>query len=269
MKRLLAIGHTDLRLFLKHKSAYVWFFVMPLAFVYIMGFANRGPGDPYNRTPPGVRSRTKTRIFSGGFFSMNSVHRTCGCWIRPTASLPRASSAFPPISPARFHRGNRARCCSSKRDASAQADAALIELRLVRALISMNGHLLETVTATNEPGTISEGKLREIMAAAESGDFERAICRTKARAVRLQLFAAGKSCHVPDDESADLRRRERVRGAAQRGHQTAHGLPGNAPGTCHGKNLRPHAAWVGADSFFPRGGKISISRQPRRESARL
>ena len=52
-----------------------------------------------------------------------------------------------------------------KRDASGEADAALIEVRLVRALIAMNGHLLEAATATNEPGTISETKLREIMAA--------------------------------------------------------------------------------------------------------
>jgi len=33
MKRILDIGHMDLRLFLKHKSAYVWLFVVPLAFV--------------------------------------------------------------------------------------------------------------------------------------------------------------------------------------------------------------------------------------------
>jgi ABC-2 type transport system permease protein len=51
-----------------------------------------------------------------------------------------------------------------KRDASGQADAALIEVRLVRALIAMNGHLLEAATAAKEQGTISECKLREIMA---------------------------------------------------------------------------------------------------------
>ena len=44
MKRLLAIGHTDLRLFLKHKSAYIWFFVMPLAFSF-----NHGLRQPRSR----------------------------------------------------------------------------------------------------------------------------------------------------------------------------------------------------------------------------
>ena len=52
MKQICDIGHTDLRLFLKRKSAYVWLFAMPLAFVYFMGFANRGPGVPSNRKPP-------------------------------------------------------------------------------------------------------------------------------------------------------------------------------------------------------------------------
>ena len=42
MKHILDIGHTDLRLFFKHKSAYVWLFAVPLAFVYFMGFASRG-----------------------------------------------------------------------------------------------------------------------------------------------------------------------------------------------------------------------------------
>jgi ABC-2 type transport system permease protein len=52
-----------------------------------------------------------------------------------------------------------------KRDGSAEADAALIEVRLVRALIAMNGHLLEAATATNSPGTLTEEKLRAVMAA--------------------------------------------------------------------------------------------------------
>ncbi|MGP8198186.1 MAG: ABC transporter permease [Limisphaerales bacterium] len=163
MKRLLAIGHTDFRLFLKHKSAYVWFFVIPLAFVYIMGFSNQGPGDPYNRKPPVFIENEDTnylgRIFLDELSSQNmwlldpTNRETAARVIRIPADFTSKVSSREPCN-----------VLFLKRDASAQADAALIELRLVRALISMNGHLLETVTATNEPGTISEGKLREIMA---------------------------------------------------------------------------------------------------------
>jgi ABC-2 type transport system permease protein len=40
------IGHNDLRLFLRQKSAVVWLVLMPVAFIYFMGFAVRGPGGP-------------------------------------------------------------------------------------------------------------------------------------------------------------------------------------------------------------------------------
>jgi ABC-type multidrug transport system permease subunit len=163
MKRLLAIGHTDLRLFLKHKSAYVWFFVMPLAFVYLMGFSNKGPGDPYNRTPPVLIENEDTnflgRIFLDELSSQNM-------WLlSPTNREPAGRVIrIPADFTSRVLSREQTKVRFLKRDASAQADAALIELRLVRALIAMNGHLLEAATAANEPGTISEGKLREIMA---------------------------------------------------------------------------------------------------------
>src|SRR5438874_4267876 len=51
MKRILHIGHTDLRLFLRRKSSYLWLFVMPLIFIYLMGFSNHGPDAAGNRRP--------------------------------------------------------------------------------------------------------------------------------------------------------------------------------------------------------------------------
>jgi ABC-2 type transport system permease protein len=51
-----------------------------------------------------------------------------------------------------------------KRDGSAEGDAAIIEVRLVRALIAMNSHLLEAATQTNAPSTITEDQLRVAMA---------------------------------------------------------------------------------------------------------
>jgi ABC-type multidrug transport system permease subunit len=163
MKRLLAIGHTDLRLFLKHKSAYVWFFVIPLAFVYIMGFANRGPGDPYNRTPPVLIENEDTnflgRIFLDELSSQNM-------WLLSPTNRESAARVIriPADFTSKVLSREETRVRFLKRDASAQADAALIELRLARALIAMNGHLLEAATATNAPGTITESKLREVMA---------------------------------------------------------------------------------------------------------
>lgn len=163
MKRILDIGHTDLRLFLKHKSAYVWLFVVPLAFVYFMGFANRGPGDPYNRTPPVLIENADTNFLGRIFLDELSAQKmwllsptnreTAARVIRIPAGFTDNALQFKPT-----------KLQFLKRNDSGEADAALIEVRLVRALIAMNGHLLEAATQTNAAGTFTEAQLRDLMA---------------------------------------------------------------------------------------------------------
>jgi ABC-type multidrug transport system permease subunit len=163
MKRIFDIGHTDLRLFFKHKSAYIWLFVVPLAFVYIMGFAARGPGKAYNRTPP-VLIENADRNFLGKIF-LDEL-RAQDMWllsptnkeaaarvIRVPADLTDNALQLKPTQ-MQFLKG----------EDSGEADTALIEVRLVRALIAMNGHLLEAATQTNTGATFTEAQLREIMA---------------------------------------------------------------------------------------------------------
>ena len=65
MNRILDIGHNDLRLFLRKKSAYVWLFVMPMAFVYFMSFINREANDPSNRPHTDTQPQSRPRHQSG------------------------------------------------------------------------------------------------------------------------------------------------------------------------------------------------------------
>jgi ABC-type multidrug transport system permease subunit len=129
-----------------------------------MGFASRGPGDPYNRTPPVLIQNEDTNFLGRIFLDELSSQKM---WLlNPTnresaARLLRIPADFT----SRVLSQEQTKVRFLKRDASGEADAALIEVRLVRALIAMNGHLLEAATATNAPGTISESKLRQIMAA--------------------------------------------------------------------------------------------------------
>jgi ABC-2 type transport system permease protein len=163
MKRILDIGHTDLRLFFKHKSAYIWLFVMPLAFVYFMGFANRGDGKPYNHTPPVLIENADTNFLSRVFLDELSAQNmwlldptnreTAARVIRIPANFTDNAQQLKPTKLQFLNRGD-----------SGEADAALIEVRLVRALIAMNGHLLEAATQTNYTGSFTEAQLREIMA---------------------------------------------------------------------------------------------------------
>ena len=164
MNHVLDIGHTDLRLFLKHKSAYVWLFVMPLAFVYFMGFAIRGPGDPSNRKPPLLIENEDTNFLGRIFLDELGAQ---GMWLLSPTNRETAARGL--RIPAAFtsnalHRA-QTKLQFSQREGSAEADAAIIEVRLVRALIAMNGHVLEAAMRPGASNTITEAALREVMAA--------------------------------------------------------------------------------------------------------
>jgi ABC-type multidrug transport system permease subunit len=164
MKRILDIGHNDLRLFLRNKTSFIWLFVMPFAFVYFMGFASRGPGNPYNRNPPVLVENSDPdflgRVFmdelgAQGMWLLSPTNREAAArGIRIPSTLTSNALARQPTKLEFF-----------KRDGSAETDAVLIEARLVRALIAMNGHILEAVTRGSESNALSEAGLREVMAA--------------------------------------------------------------------------------------------------------
>ncbi len=164
MKRIADIGHTDFRLFMKSRSSYVWLFALPLAFVYFMGFAARGPGDPYNRTPPVVIENQDTNYLAKIFLEELSSQKM---WLLDPTNRESASRLIrvPADFTSRVLALEQSKIEFLRRDTSEEADAALIELRLVRALIAMNGHLLEAATQTNGGSAITEDKLRAVMAA--------------------------------------------------------------------------------------------------------
>lgn len=161
MNRILAIASTDLRLFLKRKASYVWLFVVPVMFIYFMGFAARGPGEAYNRTPP-VRVENADTNFLGRLLldEMGSQHM----WLlSPTNKETPVSTIEVPTNLTE----NAQQLQSTKlrlrpQDGANEADSLLIEARLVRALVSLNGHLLESYAANQ--GQITEAGLRQTMA---------------------------------------------------------------------------------------------------------
>ena len=135
MKRIFDIGHNDVRLFLKSKSAYIWLFAVPLAFVYFMGFANRGPGNPYNRKPP-VLVENHDPSFLGRIF-LDELG-TQGMWLLDPTNRESAARSIriPTNFTSQVLRGEQSKIGFFKRDGSAESDAAIIEVRLVRALIA-------------------------------------------------------------------------------------------------------------------------------------
>ena len=163
MRHILDIGHNDLRLFLKWKTGYIWLFAVPLAFVYFMGFANRGPGDPYNRRPS-VLVENQDPNFLGRIF-LDEMDAQGMNRVDPNN---RQSARRGIRIPADFTRSvldrRQTKVQFFQTEGSAEADAVLIEARLVRALVAANGHILEAVTDPNNPGPLTEARLRAIMA---------------------------------------------------------------------------------------------------------
>lgn len=164
MKRILDIGHNDLRLFLRNKTSFIWLFVIPFAFVYFMGFASRGPGNPYNRNPP-VLVENLNPDFLGRIF-MDELGAQ-GMWLLSPTNREAAARGIriPSDLTSNALAQRQTKLEFFKRDGSAETDAVLIEARLVRALIAMNGHILEAVTRAGGSNTLSESGLREVMAA--------------------------------------------------------------------------------------------------------
>jgi ABC-type multidrug transport system permease subunit len=162
MKRILDIGHTDLRLFLKRKSAYVWLFVVPFAFIYFMGFASRGPGDPSNRKPPVMIENQDTNFLGRIFLDELGAQ---GMWVLSPTNKETASRGIriPEDFTSKVLNREQSKVEFFKREGSQEADAAIIEVRLVRALIAMNGHILEVATRTNSAGVLTDKKLRAVM----------------------------------------------------------------------------------------------------------
>ena len=162
MNLVLALGHNDLRLFLRNRASFAWLFVMPLVFVYFMGFANRGPGSPSNPRPTVVVENADTGFLGGSFLEI------LGDQGLNVVEPARAGNAKRGIRiPAGFTdavlAGKQAKLEFEKVLGSDVAAAALVEIRVLRAVIALDSHLLEHATGSGGSPPTAEA-LRAIRA---------------------------------------------------------------------------------------------------------
>lgn len=162
MRHILDIGHNDLRLFFKKKSSFIWLFVVPLTFVYFMSFVSKGAADPLNHRPSVLIQNADTN-FLGRVF-LDELGSQGLRIIKPTDG---GSAARGIRIPADFTekalQRKEARVQFFKRSSADEADAAIVEARLVRALIALNGHVLQAATGTNT--VLNERQIRTAMSA--------------------------------------------------------------------------------------------------------
>lgn len=164
MRRILDIGHNDLRVFFKSKTAYVWLFAVPLAFVYFMGFANRGPGAPANPRPPLLVENRDTN-FLGRVF-LDELGAQGMAIVDPTnRAAAERGLRIPADFTQRVLNRQQAKVEFFETEGSGAGNAAMIELRVVRALIAINSHVVEVATRGGASGLTNEAAFRAVMSA--------------------------------------------------------------------------------------------------------
>ncbi len=144
MKRILDIGHNELRLFFKSRTAYVWLFLVPTAMVYFLGAVARGPGDPYNHRAAVAIDNLDTNFLSRAFLGTLTNQ---GIKIVALTNAPRGIR-IPRDFSRRLLAGQPAEVSLFGKSDGDDADAMLVNLRLTRALIQINSALFEAAAGT-------------------------------------------------------------------------------------------------------------------------
>lgn len=164
MRAILTIGHNDLRLFLRNRASLVWLFVMPLAFVYFMGFANRGPGGPASPRPTVWLDNADPGFLGVAFLDELGAQglRVVGV---TNASEARRGLRIPTNFTAEVLAGRQSKVEYVAAGGTADPAAVLVEVRVARALVALNSLLLEQATsrggATLNAETLSTLRARE------------------------------------------------------------------------------------------------------------
>jgi ABC-type multidrug transport system permease subunit len=153
MRSIFTIGHNDLRLFLRDRSSYIWLFVIPTVFVYVMGFAARGRPDPSNPRPAVLIDNRDAGFFGRIFLEELGVQDVQ--MVAPeNAGQAKRGIRIPSDFTARVLAKQKVKVEFFKLAGSDDQTAALVELRLVRALVALNAHLIENaVTQGGAPPT--------------------------------------------------------------------------------------------------------------------
>lgn len=162
MRAILTLGHNDLRLFLRSRMAPVWLFLVPLAFVYFLGFANRGPGAPSDPKPP-VLVENQDAGFLGRLF-LDELGAQ-GMAVVDPARRGRAGRGIriPADFTARVSQGETVRVEFFRVNDAVTGEDALVELRLLRAVMAMNAHLIELVSRYGRTAVTNEWAWRSVL----------------------------------------------------------------------------------------------------------
>jgi ABC-type multidrug transport system permease subunit len=157
--------------------SYVWLFAMPLLFIYFMGFANRGPGDPANPQPAVLIENLDTN-FLGGLLIEELGAQGLRALPPDQAKDAERGIRIPADFTARALSGEGGKVGLFEAGSARSGEGAMVELRLLRAVIAMNSHLLSAAVAAGSGSVPDEPGVRA--------------ARTGPATVRLEARFAGR-----------------------------------------------------------------------------
>ncbi|MCF7668198.1 MAG: ABC transporter permease [Verrucomicrobia bacterium] len=161
MRNIRLIAANDLRQFLGQPANYIWLFVLPLTFIFFMGNAMKGPGQPGNARPTVLIDNQDT-----GFLGDIFLEELDAQGMNLIRENERDSAERTIVIPTDFTRRIQARepvdITFSKSDNSSLQSALLIEARLIRALVAINSHLVEASATLQTNAPMTETALRAI-----------------------------------------------------------------------------------------------------------
>jgi ABC-2 type transport system permease protein len=157
MNRALVIARNDLRVFLKNKAAYFWLFGSPFLFAFFIGMANRGPGDPANPRPS-----LAIENLDAGFMGILFIEELGGQGLNviQATNNPARRIRIPSDFTSNVLAGKPVKVEMVQRAGTGEEAAAMIELRVFRAMVALNGHLVEQ---GETPGPPTEARLRAVL----------------------------------------------------------------------------------------------------------
>lgn len=164
MRNVFLIGFFDLKVLLKDKTAFVWLLLMPLVFVGFIGLANRGgDGEPRNPNPKVLVDNLDTGFM--GTLMLEALGAR-GMWLAGEEDRDEVERGItiPENFTEKVLATEQVKIGFFKTEGSGGAPAAMIEVRLVRALVALNAALIEFVM--DNPGAEpTESELRALLEA--------------------------------------------------------------------------------------------------------
>ncbi len=190
MSKVLHIGISSLRIFLRDKSSYIWLVLMPLVFAYFMGFAAGGPRDPANARPE-VFIENHDSGFMGELF-LETLGKQ---GLRPVGEKRKENAKRGLTIPEDFTEKILAKEKGVfdffKIDGEDDQRSFLAQVVVFRAVVAFNGYIVEYVTEEGGDAELTEEGLRSMMDKANPVELDARFAGRKPIPVGFNLSLPG------------------------------------------------------------------------------